>query len=168
VKQLVVVESLGFARHTWPLLVLDEAWLETRVVVPTVVSKVEPPSVRVETIGDVTVVWKLEVASVTLLVLVMVVSPVSVVVAVPLVKTEVQVLVVTPVAVVVTGLPVGTAVPWSRALIGHVFTDQKVRNTYTESGLRGKTDSGNTGARAEVVVPANGHIDLVDVAADRL
>jgi hypothetical protein len=118
---------MTFTRHTWPLLVLDEAWLETRVVVPTVVSKVEPPSVRVETIGDVTVVCELEVASVTPLVLEMVVSPVSVVVVEPLVKTEVPVLVVTGVAVVVTGLPVGTAVPWCRALSGHAFSNREVR-----------------------------------------
>ena len=98
---------------TWPLLVLDEAteaWLlrallsaapvtlDTKVVVPTVVSKVVDWSVLVETMAEVRVVSGTEVAPATPLMPEMVVSPVSVLVTEPLVKTEVKVLVVMGVA----------------------------------------------------------------------
>jgi hypothetical protein len=101
---------MGFhMARTWPLLVDEdacEAWLDrallssdpvkldTRVVDPTVVSKVTEPLVSVETMGETTVVAGTEVAPATPLMPEMVVSPVSVVVTEPLVKTEVQVSVV--------------------------------------------------------------------------
>jgi len=96
------------AKHTWPALVLDEAaeaWLDrallrappvmldTKVVEPTVVSKVLVPSVRVETMGAVRVVSGIEVAPATPLMPEMVVSPVTVLVTEPLVNVEVKVLV---------------------------------------------------------------------------
>lgn len=99
-----------FRERTLPLEVLDaasEAWLdraelraspvtlETRVVVPRVVSMVEEPSVFVETIGEVMVVSGTEVAPATPLMPETVLSPVMVLVTSPLVMTEVQVLVET-------------------------------------------------------------------------
>ena len=98
---------------TWPLLVLDEAteaWLlrallsaapvtlDTKVVVPTVVSKVVDWSVLVETMAEVRVVSGTEVAPATPLMPEMIVSPVTVLTTEPLVKTEVKVLVVMGVA----------------------------------------------------------------------
>jgi hypothetical protein len=87
---------LDEAAEAWldrALLRAPPVMLDTKVVEPTVVSKVLVPSVRVETMGAVRVVSGIEVAPATPLMPEMVVSPVTVLVTEPLVNVEVKVLV---------------------------------------------------------------------------